>query len=85
MLTEWFFYTLLSGTVLYAFYKWATIHKEYFAKRNLKHLEPNFLIGNTTGLFLKQYIPYKFIDSLYYRFPKEKYVICFQFKPVLFY
>lgn len=75
MLSELLFYTILSGTLFYAFYKWATVNKEYFSKRNIKHFHPKFLIGNTIGLFLKQYTPDKFIDLLYYRYPKEKYVI----------
>lgn len=74
MLSELLFYTLTSGTLFYVLYKWATKNREYFAKRNLKHLKPRFLIGNTTGLFLKRYTPENFIDQLYYSFPKEKYV-----------
>lgn len=72
MLLDWVFYTLVSGILFYAFYKWATVNREYFVKRNLKHLEPRFFIGNTIGLFLKSYRPDYFIDSIYYRFPKEK-------------
>lgn len=74
MLSELLFYGSISGTLFYLFYKWVTANKEYFLKRKLKHLEPKFLIGNTTGLFLKQYTPEKFIDAMYYRFPTEKYV-----------
>ncbi|KAJ6647419.1 putative cytochrome P450 9f2, partial [Pseudolycoriella hygida] len=66
------FYTLISGTLFYAFYKWATTNREYFSKRKLKHLEPRFLIGNTVGLFLKRYTPDEFFDYLYHRFPNEK-------------
>lgn len=74
MLSELIFYGLVGGTLFYAFYKWATKNREYFVKRNLKHLNPNFLIGNTTGLFLKQYTPSNFLDKLYYSYPKEKYI-----------
>lgn len=75
MLSELLFYTIISGTLFYLFYKWATVNKEYFVKRKLKHFEPKFLIGNMLGLFLKQHRPAEFMDSLYYRFPKEKYDI----------
>lgn len=59
---------------LYAFYKWATVNSDYFAKKNLKHLKLNFLVGNTAGLFLKQYNLPEFFDSIYNRYPDEKYV-----------
>lgn len=72
MLSELLFYTLIGGPLLYIFYKWVTKNRDYFVKRNLRHLNPNFLIGNTAGLFLKQYRPPDFIDKLYYSFPKEK-------------
>lgn len=72
MITEYLFYMLVIGTLLYALYKWATANNDYFVKRKLKHLEPNFMFGNTTGLFLKRYTPADFIDSIYYRYPREK-------------
>lgn len=58
----------------YAFYKWATINNNYFEKRNLKHLKPNFLFGNTIGLFMNRYRPADYINSIYNRFPNEKFV-----------
>lgn len=74
MISELFFYAIIVGTVLQVIYKWVTINKDYFVIRNLKHFEPNFLIGNTTGLFLKRYVVAEFMEMIYYRFPKEKYV-----------
>lgn len=76
MWSDFVFYAVFCGTAFYAFYKWATVNNEYFLKRNLKHLEPRFLIGNIFGLFLKRYTPPDFMDSIYYRFPREKYEIC---------
>lgn len=72
MFAESIFYILISVTVCYAFYKWATINNNYFEKRNLKHLKPKFLFGNTIGLFMNRYRPADFVNSIYYRFPKEK-------------
>lgn len=77
MILEFLFYLLVSGMLFYVIYKWATVNKEYFAKRQLKHLKPHFLFGNTTGLFLKRYTPADFIDTIYYRYPREKYVYFF--------
>lgn len=75
MLSELLFYAIINGALLYIFYKWATQNNEYFVKRKLKHLEPKFLIGNLLGLFFKRHRPAEFMDSLYYRFPTEKYDI----------
>lgn len=74
MFSESLIYITISGSLFYIFYKWATVNKEYFLKRNLKHLEPKFLIGNMLGLFVKRHRPSEFMDSLYYRYPREKYV-----------
>lgn len=67
-------YGIVSGILFYIFYKWATVNNDYFAKRHMKYLEPRFLVGNTLGLLTLQYIPLDFFDSIYYRFPNEKYV-----------
>lgn len=75
MFAEFIFYTLISATACYAFYKWATINNKYFAMRNLKHLKPRLLFGNTIGLFMNRYTPADYINSIYFRFPKEKFVI----------
>lgn len=76
MLTELVFYTLICMTILYAFYKWVTINDKYFKERNLKHLKPKFFVGNTLGLFLARYEPFKFINKIYFRneFANEKLV-----------
>lgn len=71
-------YSFLIGTFSYVFYKWATVNKNYFVKRKLKHFEPKFLIGNLFGLFVKRHRPHEFMDSLYYRYPNEKYDITFE-------
>lgn len=75
MFAELIFYTLIGVTVCYTFYKWATINNEYFTKRNLKHIKPRFLFGNTIGLFTNRYTPADYTNSIYVRFPKEKFVI----------
>ncbi|XP_055297251.1 probable cytochrome P450 9f2 [Sitodiplosis mosellana] len=80
MLAELLFYAIISGTLFYIFYKWATINREYFVKRKLKHVEPNFLIGNLLGLFLKRHRPAEFMDSLYYRYPNEKLIGLFDMR-----
>lgn len=72
MYSELVFWCVLLVIVFYKFYKWATVENDYFKKKLLKHLKPNFLVGNTIGLFLKQYNPVDFFDSMYYRYPNEK-------------
>lgn len=74
MWSELVFYGLIGGTLLYAFYKWATVNRDYFVKRKIKHLNPNFLIGNTSGLFFKRHTPADYMNSIYFRYPNEKYV-----------
>ena len=74
MWLELLFYTLVGAILFYAFYKWATVKRDYFLKRQMKHLDPIFLVGNTLGLFTNRYDPTEFFKSIYYRFPKEKYV-----------
>lgn len=70
-----FFLCAFVGVIIfYIFCKWANENKMYFAQRNIKFLQPRFLFGNTAGLYLRRYAPTNFFDSLYYRFPKEKYV-----------
>lgn len=61
------------GTFLitYAFYKWATINENYFAKKKVKHLRPKFLIGNMGGQFLSRYTIPEFQQWLYNAFPAE--------------
>lgn len=65
--------TIVSNA-LYQFYKWATENSDYFEKKQLKHLKANFLVGNTFGLFLKQYNLPEFFNSIYNRYPDEKFV-----------
>ncbi|XP_031627729.1 probable cytochrome P450 9f2 [Contarinia nasturtii] len=71
MLSDLLFHILI-GIVLYLFYKWATINNDYFVKRKILHLDSVFLVGNTFELFLMRSYPAKWLESVYYRFPKEK-------------
>lgn len=70
MLGEVVLFAALS-LIAYAFYKWATLNNDYFEKRNLKHMKPNFLIGNTAGLFFNKYTAVTFAQRLYQAFPDE--------------
>lgn len=65
-------YALMSAILFYMFYRWATAHERYFYQRSIKHFSPKLLIGNTIGLFLKLCTPTDFLNSIYYRFPREK-------------
>lgn len=58
--------------IVYGIYKWATLNDDYFVKRNVAHLKPSFLVGNTGGLFMKQYRPNEFFQNLYNTFPSDK-------------
>lgn len=58
--------------IIYSFYKWATQNNDYFKRRGLPHMKPKFLIGNTGGLFMRQYAAYDFVRELYNKFPKER-------------
>lgn len=55
-----------------AFYKWATLNKNYFVDQNVPHLKPYFLVGNTGGLFSNQYSPKDFATYIYQAMPTEK-------------
>lgn len=55
----------------YAFYKWATLNDDYFEKRNIKHLKPKFLIGNTGEQYVKKATFYSFTEKLYNEFSNE--------------
>lgn len=71
MMFEILSYTLIGVTLIYAFYKWVTINKNYFAIRKIKALEPVFFFGNTGGLFQHQYRPNDYLDIIYYAHPNE--------------
>lgn len=69
-------YSLIAiGLFIYVVYKWVTINNDYFKRRGLKHLKPNFFFGNTGGYFFKQHRIHEFISYLYNAFPSEKYLI----------
>lgn len=72
MISDLILYMLISVILLYMFYRWVTVHERYFVQRSMKFCSPKFLFGNTIGLFLKLYTPTDFVDSIYYRFPREK-------------
>ena len=57
--------------IAFAFYKWATLNNDYFEIRNLKYMKPNFLVGNTGGLFFNRYTATGFAQKLYQAFPDE--------------
>lgn len=56
----------------YVIYKWVKQNDDYFLKRNIIHLRPSFLFGNTGPFFLKQVRPTDFYQYLYNSFPTEK-------------
>lgn len=56
----------------YAIYKWVKKNDDYFIKRNILHLRPSFLFGNTGKFFLKLVRPTEFFQYMYYSFPNEK-------------
>ncbi|XP_055301644.1 probable cytochrome P450 9f2 [Sitodiplosis mosellana] len=87
MLSNSMFYALvLVGVMmLYIFYKWATANQNYFVQRNIKHLKPTFLLGNTAKLFTKRTSFAKWLNSVYYQYPNEKVIGFFDMrKPVYF-
>lgn len=68
-------YSLVGGLSTYVFYKWATKNQDYFVKHGMKHLKPNFLIGNTLELYLNRYPSHIFMKKIYDSYPNEKYDI----------
>lgn len=64
---------LLIAVILFswAFYKWATLNNNYFERRNVKHMTPNFIVGNTGGMFLNKYTAIEFNSWIYNAFPNE--------------
>lgn len=55
----------------WAFYKWATLNNTHFDRRNVKHMKPNFIVGNTVGMFMNKYTAIEFCDWIYNAFPNE--------------
>lgn len=58
--------------IVYGLFKWITANDEFFTKRGLPSLKPVFILGNTGGLFLKQYAAFDYIHRLYNQFPNDK-------------
>lgn len=56
----------------FKFYKWATENENYFLERNIPHLKPYFLVGNTGGLFTNRYAIKDFSTYVYRAMPTEK-------------
>lgn len=65
--------TIVCGLFVYVFYKWATRNQYYFVRHKIKHLKPDFLIGNTLGLYLNRYPFHIFLHEIYNSYPNEKY------------
>lgn len=61
-------FLLWSGVslLLYAFYKWGTIHNDYFKKRGVSFIKPTFLIGSNAGFFMfRKQDMIEFMDDVY--------------------
>lgn len=70
---ESIFLTIGVFLILYAFYVWTTKNYRYFEEKGVRHLKPVFLLGNTFGLFARQYTTPDFMNKIYKSFPGEKY------------
>lgn len=65
---------LLVGAITllgYAFYKWATLNRDYFKQRGLKSMKPNLLFGNTGDLFFSKISAVDFVTKIYSQCPGE--------------
>ncbi|XP_031624487.1 uncharacterized protein LOC116341517 [Contarinia nasturtii] len=73
---------LLAAVTLFiwAFYRWVTLNNEYFERRHVKHMKPNFFVGNTGGFFLQKYNAIEFSDLIYKTFPNESIYGMFDFR-----
>lgn len=58
-------------SLLYAFYKWATLYNDFFEKRHIKHMKPSFFIGNAGKVFFNKTTAIDFAQQLYQSFPSE--------------
>lgn len=74
MIFELILYLTFGVTLVYGFYKWSTINKDYFTPRNLKVVKFPFSSGNVLSLLAQRNRPKDFLDDIYYQFPDEKYV-----------
>lgn len=72
--------TLSVSLLAYAFIKWATLNDKYFVERNLPHLKPTFLLGNSGGLLLQNTTAADHMRSLYNSFSTEKMYGAFDFR-----
>lgn len=68
---DWLLLLVLLFTISFAFYKWATANDKYFQKRNVKYVEPTFLIGNTGDLFFNRCSAVAYTQKIYNEFPDE--------------
>lgn len=53
--------------ISYLFYKWAISKNDYFERRNIKYMKPNFLFGNNEGKITAT----EFAIKVYQAFPDE--------------
>lgn len=59
------------SSLLYAFYKWATLYNGFFEKRHIKHMTPNFFTGNAGDFFFNKITAIDYAQKLYQSFPGE--------------
>lgn len=73
------------GLIVYAFYKWATLQNDYFAKQNFPFKKPTFLIGNSGGYLFNKFSAPEHVQRIYNWFPHEKMFGLFDFRtPLVF-
>lgn len=54
------------------FYRYAIKNNGYFRDRQMPHLKPAFLLGNTGDYFKRKLRPNEFLDQMYNAMPLEK-------------
>lgn len=58
-------------SLAFAFYKWATLHNNFFRQRNVKFAQPTFLLGSSATNFSKEISATDYARLLYDAFPDE--------------
>ncbi|XP_037037112.1 probable cytochrome P450 9f2 [Bradysia coprophila] len=67
--------------IVYAFYKWLTIHQNYFRIRNIPYWKPKYFFGNNIGFMMLQGYPMcEFMSTLYAADPGTKILGAFNFR-----
>lgn len=59
------------ASLLYAFYKWATLYNDFFENRGIKYMKPNFFTGNAGDFFFNKITAIDHAHKLYQSFPGE--------------